>query len=254
MRVQKRTSVLGLIVVAVGLTSCSSASEPQGRTGNLGNGVFLYECQDTSDPACSGGTGNMMPGCAGQRTVDWPGTAREEQAKQCFPSRVGLGARFRIQYRASSEAPNPGNPVIKPIAPSFLQLLGDGVFEAKRLGQAGLYAVGSTNGQLYDYTLVKVEPLGSIRLTAPDDQPIPTQVNLRVGDTKEMRATAFSLANAALAGSLPYAWTVSDDRVAVLETGSPSATLRVRGVAPGSAKVSAKVGSSETSTLVTVTP
>ena len=179
------------------------------KRGELGVGVFRYECINSTDPFCPDGL----------EATD-------------FPDRIGEGSLFDMSFSG------PAN-VLVPASPEHVEVESD-AFRAIAQGSVALLAQNEGRNQVVDFIHLTIARAFELRLAAQDGDD-PTE-ELVVGDSEVVRARAVSLGGATLAGVRTFEWTSSDESVAILETSTYSAVKTVRGVAPGDATITVTSG------------
>src|SRR5262249_39825982 len=150
----------GMKIAAVfgvaGLVACAGDARGPGREGDLGRGVFEYQCLTDQDPACPEGS-QAMPGCSG-----YAGTT--PSSTTCFPSGIAVGGRFRVMFVPNASTTKVGNPTLKGVATDFLSALGDGQFKGIKPGYVGIYTQSTVDSTLIDYTMVKLEQIARVQI------------------------------------------------------------------------------------------
>ena len=225
-------------IVAVTIAACSSVGST-GRTGDLGHGVFYYQCQTDQDPICPEGS-TTMQGCAR--------TSANPTGVQCFPSSVAVGGRFRIQYAPNGSAEQVGNPVLRTVSGDYMSALGDGSFKALKTGYVGIYSQSTVDSTLVDYTLVKINPISALRISdTTTKKAVPTNILLTRGASAAYKIAAFDSNSQPLAGAIEsFVWETSDARTVALQDEPHTATMHVSAVAAGSATLTAYADDSKT--------
>jgi hypothetical protein len=229
----------GVITVATvlalaGIGACSGSAAPPGREGNLGHGIFDYQCITDQDPACPEGT-NTMPGCGGFASTTPTST-------QCFPSAVAVGGRFRVQYSPNTDTTKVGNPTLKGVATDFLSSLGDGQFKAIKPGWVGVYSQSTVDSTLVDYTLVKVSAITRVQIVdvATKRGVPPGGVSLSTGGVAAYKINALDPNGQPLAGAVEgFLWETSDAKIISLNEDPHTAQMTVGALATGAATLTA---------------
>jgi hypothetical protein len=230
--------------LAWALSACGSLGESSGREGDLGNGVFAYNCQDPSDPTCPVGK-TSIPGCDSYQGYQSAGTGTN-----CFPSSIAVGGKFRIQYYANPNlVQSTGNPTIRAVSSDYLETAGDGIFLAKKPGMDGVLATSTVNSQIIDYTILRIAPIANLKLRDDAGQPATTSITLKVGAQTTYHVLAVGSLTEQLAGAINVTWTSADPTIVKLVTGNPSAAMTIQGVAAGNSTISAKTDNNISVTL-----
>jgi hypothetical protein len=162
----------GAVLFAVGgaLVACSGTGET-GKEGNLGHGMFLYECDNDQDPACPPGLTTMAQDCQ-ERYSNNVGV-------QCFPTSVALNGRFRMQFYPDPNLANLGNPVLNVVGAAYMKATGDGHFTGIKAGSVAVYAQSTVDSTLVDYTVVKIAPIAKLQMNdLTTKKGVPSQVTV----------------------------------------------------------------------------
>ena len=231
----------GLSAIVLAVVACGASSAPTGREGNLGHGVFQYQCDTDQDPICPAGL-KTMQGCNVTDNTLIPAGI------QCFPSEVAAGGRFRLQYQLNRDTTNVGNPVLKVVSADFMAGLGDGQFRANKPGVVGVYTQSTVDSTLVDYTLIKISAIHKIQIQDPKTR---HAVASPTALTKGLAATFSLIAqdqnNQPLAGAIDtFTWESSDPTIVTLVTDPQSASVQVTGVAVGKATLTAYADDTKT--------
>jgi hypothetical protein len=231
------------VAIVVGAIAACSASASTGREGNLGHGVFQYQCDTDQDPICPEGH-RTMAGC------DVTNGQYIPAGTQCFPSGVAVGGRFHIGYQLNSSTSNSGigNPVLKVVSPDYMSGQGDGQFKGLKPGFVGLYSQSTVDSTLVDYTLIKIEAIAKVQiLDAVTKKGVPAQVPLAKGMAASFKITALDQNGQALAGAVEsFLWETSDATIVSLADDPHTAAIHVNGVAAGKATLTAYADDSKT--------
>lgn len=232
------TKAAGLALVSIMATGCIDSFEPdpvvEEATGELGHGMFRWDCVDASDPTC--GTG-------------------------VFPTVVALGSRFDLAFIGSVELPDDlGSSELEPVSPSRLSTdAGDHV--ALRPGDVSV--VSMAGGYAVDFVSLRIVPVDELILgeyESADPGPCDdidsdgvcdgtggvvhdAPVELVVGESIDVRARALGDWSD-LAGALPYSWeSLTPELVGVTRASGRSAELEVYG--KGTAQLLVRAGDFE---------
>ncbi|MEO6574743.1 MAG: hypothetical protein ABIP89_12940 [Polyangiaceae bacterium] len=222
------TRTLRVVLLFGLLAGCSSNGEVNG---NLGRGSFSYKCVDQSDSACASAT-----------------TGPTE-----FPGSIAEGAQFRLDYKANGDPTKSGNPTLRPVSNVYLAKEAD-TFTSLKSGFGAVIAKSTTTGEVLDYTLIKINPVGSLRLSGTDGNLPPPTVTLAKNAIQEYAVAALGVHGETLDGTLGYQWVSSDPAVVTLQQGNPAARMKVLASNTGTATLTVSLGSQTKTLTVTVTP
>lgn len=229
----RRFHVAVLVSIVAGCSSSGST-----RSGNLGHGTFNYKCVDQSDAACKTATITTGP---------LAGPAE-------FPGAIAEGAQFRMAYVIKpGDETLAGNPTLRVVSNVYLTKESD-TFTALKSGFGAVVAKSTTTGQVIDYTLIKINPVGSLRLSDPGGGLPPPTVTLARGVTTEYVVEALGLHGETLDGTLGYKWDTSDATVVTLQMGNPTARMKVLASKAGTATLTVTLGTQSKLLSITVTP
>ena len=193
----------------LGLTACSDSytHEPGPAHGELGVGVFLYQCPTSGDPFCDGGTG-----------------VGDE-----FPRAFALGGRINLQYdwRDDDEHLTDPPPQLQSASPSLLTRDGDG-FTALTTGHAAILAVTGNNEvvDLIHLHIREVDALQVVPAELTDAAPL-QELTLSAGSTSELQALAVDTDRVLLGGVLGHTWTSADPAVLAVVAGGDTGRVRI---------------------------
>ena len=221
----------------VGLIAGCGSSDGS-RNGNLGHGTFNYKCVDQSDSACK--TTKLTTG---------PLTGPLE-----FPGAIAEGAQFRLEYGVKTgDETTAGNPTLRVVSNVYLTKESD-TFTALKTGFGAVVAKSTTTGKVIDYTLIKINPVGSLRLSDPGGGLPPPTVTLAKGVTTDYVVEALGAHGETLDGTLGYKWDSSDPTVVTLQMGSPTARMKILASKAGTATLTVTLGTQSKILSITVTP
>ncbi|HEY0137067.1 MAG TPA: hypothetical protein VGB85_23450 [Nannocystis sp.] len=202
-------------VLALGLTACSDTYDPNPgpKYGELGVGVFLYECPSSGDPFCSDGTG----------TGDQ------------FPQAFALGGRINLEYDWRDDAEHIGDPPpqLQSAAPSLLTRKGDG-FTALATGYAAVLAV-TGNNEIVDLVHLHIREIAELQVVPADQHgaaPL-QQLTLDRGGERELQAIAVDSDSVLLGGVLGHTWTSADPTIVSIVAGGDSGRARIEALQSG---------------------
>lgn len=196
--------------------ACSSTSSGAKATGELGNGTFDYTCARASDPVCAGGA-----------------------VASNFPDCLMEGGEFEIDYTIEDldELESYGTDFIyvKPASPTYF----DGVdaLTAIKTGRAALVAYADDN--VIDILHLAIVPPTSMSITNVDTTVLGPVVELEVGESLILSATANSSACAQAGGGLRVSSTSSDPGVVTV---GGLDVVALSGIAEGSATITVQMG------------
>ena len=197
------------LLLVLTLTACSDSytHDPGPAYGELGVGVFLYECPTSGDPFCDGGTG-----------------VGDE-----FPRAFALGGRINLQYDWRDDAEHIGDPPpqLQSASSSFLTREGDG-FTALATGYAAVLAVTGNNEvvDLIHLQIREVDALQVVPAELPGAAPLQA-LTLAAGTTSELQALAVDTDRVLLGGVLGHTWTSADPEIVAVVAGGDSGRVRV---------------------------
>lgn len=230
------------IVAASVLAGCSSdpaPGSPAYQEGRLGNGGFVFNCDDSVD---------CTPSSTAART---------------FPEAVALGSTFGVRFlpRSSNDIdigvnddPTPNGITVQPVGRGFLSAEGTDGLVAKQAGQGTLVARDAA-GTVYDFTTLRIAQPDALAIYGTTGSGISssrvTAISLSVGRSASYRARALEK-GVALAGTFPSEWVSSDTTVAdVVMDSTRSATLTAKKAGNVTLKVSGAAFSAEIPVEVT---
>lgn len=209
-------AALALTTTVGGACVSSSVSEPvvEESTGELGQGVFRWDCVDDSDGTC--GTG-------------------------VFPSAVAVGSRFGLEFFPDEDLPSEiVSFSIDSVSPRLIDTDG-GDFVARDRGTVSLLATGDGYG--VDFVVIQALPIDRIELTRASydrDSSGPTGPVAQVGRVIRAEAALFG-GHERLAGALDYEWdNLTPDMVELYDAADNEVTLF--GVREGVARIAVRAG------------
>jgi hypothetical protein len=217
-----------LAALALFGTACDVDPESNETPGELGEGVFKYECVDAQDEACDG---------AARASV--------------FPTKVATNSSFDLsydQFDATSVGPAF---VIEPVAEKIASTSGDG-FRANAPGTTAFLARQTSDGALVDFVHLRVAAVASLSVVADDEPSLST--TLDVGESHLLLVSPQGEDDTTLAGSMKYTWTTSDDAVLSLGLVSEGREMEIVAEAPGSAELRVETGGVSKTIAFTVKP
>lgn len=235
MRLHSKRSNLAVAALGLALGGGCLNSTPappvQETTGELGNGVFRWDCVSSADPTC--GTG-------------------------VFPTAVAVGSRFELVFVGGNHLPDGlGVATLDPVSPTRLADTGVAL-EALRAGEVSVAAFG--DGYAIDYLTLHLRPVDDLMLGEYEssyDEPCDDfdfddvcdgtggvvadpPVSLVVGEVTRVRARPFG-GGRDLAGALDYTWTsLTPD---LLDVGDPTGRgARLTPLGVGVVRLSVRAG------------
>jgi len=192
--------VLGIVAVALAAACNPSPQDsPQYQPGALGNGGFLFQCDDSV--SCNPYNGDAAK----------------------FPHTVALGSTFTVKFvpkgdTFSTTDPSQGQ-TLGVVSDSFMSITPTGGVSALRPG-FGTILARDTGGRLVDFTSMEIRKPDSVAVfdaakieSSGEVAAKLDSVSVKVGDEVSLRAVARSH-NQDLAGALRYDWTTNDARTA----------------------------------------
>lgn len=209
-------------------TACDVDPEKNETPGELGKGVFRYECVDAEDEACGG-----------------------QATASTFPAAVATNSSFDLAYDPFDTTSVGSAFVIEPVAEKFVSPSGD-AFRAHAAGTTAFLARQTSDGALIDFVHIRVANVVSLSVLAEDEPSLST--TLSVGEEHLLVASALDADDTALAGSMKYTWTTSDANVVSLGLVSEGREMAISAVAPGTADVRVETGGVSKTLALTVQP
>ncbi len=222
----KWASVLPLLAAALALGACSSkADSPSYKPGELGNGGFVFTCDDSV--ACN-----------------------KFNAAAQFPNVVAQSATFKVRYvprDAKTNDPGSGAGVtVSPVGTTYLSTGADGLVGLK--GGIGTITARNAQGSLVEFTTIKIEKPDAIvvydgEYTGTTTPVTIDKVRLKVGQPKTLRALS-RRAGRDLAGMLNYQWSTENEAVVRVDgTTQSTGKITIVGNAAGSTTITVEGGS-----------
>lgn len=209
-------------------TACDVDPESGETPGELGEGVFRYECVDGQDVACNGST-----------------------IASTFPTAVATNSSFDLAYDPFDTTSAGSAFVIEPVAEKIVSSSGD-AFRAHAAGTTAFLARQTADGALIDFVHLRVENVSALSVVADAGSSLSTK--LSVGEEALLVVTALGADGAALAGSMKYTWTTSDDAVLSLGLVSEGRDMEIVAESPGSAELRVESGGVSKTLAFTVEP
>lgn len=206
MRTTQTAFVTSIVLSAFALGGCSgnpSAGSPAYKEGKLGNGSFLFKCDDSV--ACD----------------RWS----TDSAKD-FPTQIATGSNFNLRFVADGQEGGSldidgktyEGVTLEPLSP-YVSKGPDG-FSAIKPGYGTVVAKDAT-GRIIDYVNLKIVLPDGIVVYKSDykgtDPPRVQAINMSVGQTQSFRTVAeYKLE--AIAGSVRIKWESADPTIAQVES------------------------------------
>ncbi len=224
-----------LSAVAVAFLGCNMRPSLDGESGELGRGVFYYNCVNiTYDSACFD-------------TTETPN----------YPEVLAEGAMFDMEYALDL---NDGYDTLKviPASPNHVSEAG-GVLTLEASDFVAIFSVEGPN-QIVDIVHILGMPITDMAIVGSswDGGNVEFQsiesIELEVGQTLKLRGVAMDDFGRALAGLIRYDWTVGDEEVIALGPNTTDSVFTLEGLTPGATTLIVDVGGSiEKEFLVEVT-
>jgi hypothetical protein len=210
-----------------------------GKTGNLNQGTFTYQCRGGADPGC-------FEDGAPPKAFDF--SIRSERP---FPAAIAESTRFGVRFspKIGSDAVSPSADLdVQSASPSALQAspATDGtVFVAMREGTHAIYVQESPT-TILDFTKLRVvRPSALLFSTRTLTRSVSGEsVTVAVGEPAEVFVYAANEQRAPLAGLVTAQWSNDAAEVAVIGGDRPegAAQISFAGGRDGVAKLTASVG------------
>ncbi|HEU4534836.1 MAG TPA: Ig-like domain-containing protein [Polyangiaceae bacterium] len=229
----------GALVAAIGAAAALGGCDPDDfdrslSEGELAKGDFKYACVSPADVACE------------YRCTFFTceASATNEQAS-LFPENIAVGALFALSYEYDGTASGGSRYRVQPASPAWVDEAGAGAggesktFVARRAGQLAFLA-RDQGGRVIDLLHVAFVPLHHLEVN--DFGAAAVSVPLEPGDSYSLQVYPQGVDGRQLGGALTYAWTSSDEAVALVAQGSASDRVKIEAKAPGTATVRVAVG------------
>lgn len=203
------------------LTACTDdyEYEPDPGYGELGVGVFLYECPTSGDSFCDGG-----------------------DPAPTFPTAFALGGRIFLQYAWKDDSDHFSDPVpqLQSASPLLLAPAGDG-FTAVATGYAAVLAV-TGNSEIVDLRHLHIREIDALQISGQGDPLALTELQLEPGIETTLQARAVDTDDRTLGGVLGYAWSTGDAAILSITAGAESGQVRLQAVGPGETTLTLTLG------------
>lgn len=231
--------VLGIVVVALAAACNPSPQDsPQYQPGALGNGGFLFQCDDSV--SCNPYNGDAAK----------------------FPHTVALGSTFTVKFVPKGDTfkttdPSQGQ-TLGVVSETFMSITPTGSVSALKPG-FGTILARDTGGRLVDFTSMEIRKPDSVAVfdaakieSSGEVAAKLDSVSVKVGDQISLRAVARSH-NQDLAGSLRYDWTTNDASIADIG-GATDTKVTVVAKKAGTTTLTVEGGTFKQDISVEVTP
>jgi hypothetical protein len=203
-----RGGAFGVLLVAVGSvlgctieTGDEAGPESDPRPGELGQGVFIYECVNNDDPVCP-----------------------DALMADTFPEQVATGSIFDVSFEQTAPDAPQSAIEISSGSDTYISDLGT-AFRANQAGWGVLLARRTVDGLTLDILHLTIVDLAEIEITQPNsDAPL---IVMQADQEQELRATPMADNGMVLGGALDFTWTSSDASVVQPMLASPSAFMRI---------------------------
>jgi hypothetical protein len=211
-----RRWALTLLSLATAACSGSGGVNP-GTVGELGEGVFNYQCVDDGDAVCNE-----------TASVDSQAVETDLGVNGELPTAVAVGARFDVHYFGQITTDD-GEILLLDVVPARSEdVHNKGGFI---ITSPGLFAflARSPKGVVADFT--HLEAMVPTDLDIWKDEVRVSSFELMEGAEANLAVVANDDAGIALAGALPYTWESSDEDLVVVgpagTTGTPSGGIEI---------------------------
>jgi hypothetical protein len=217
--------------MTLALAACGGlSSDPTGTLGELGNGVFSYQCVGDGDAACEG--------LAVGKPLDQP---------------IAVGSRFGLSFQATEG----GSARIEPASRELIEPVSTrrDTFEALRPGAVAMLAL--RGDRAVDMLHVLVFDIADLRVDLQSDgsgamETAITGVTLPVGGSAALLASPRAEDGELLVGHLPYSWSTPDPAIATLAAAPNDNAIVIEGAGQGSTMLTVTVGERSRSITVEV--
>ncbi len=221
------------LLLLAALSACTNdyEYEPDPGYGELGVGVFLYECPTSGDSFCD--DGNPAP---------------------VFPSAFALGGRIHLQYDWKDDSDHFADPLpqLQSAAPKLLAPASDG-FTAIATGYAAVLAV-TGNSEVVDLRHLHIREIDHLQVSNIGDTLAITELTLEPNSETLLQARALDLDAVTLGGVLGYAWSTGDPDILAITAGADSGQVRVQAGKPGETTLTLLLDDHTVVVAVTVNP
>ncbi|MBK7827894.1 hypothetical protein [Nannocystis sp.] len=224
---------LRFLLLLAALPACSDDYEykPDPGYGELGVGVFLYECPTSGDPYCANGS-----------------PAAE------FPQAFALGGRIHLKYNWKDDSEHFSDPLpqLQSASPTLLARESDG-FTALATGYAAVLAV-TGNSEIVDLRHLHIREIDALRVSNIGDTLPLSELHLEAGAETLLQARALDVDDVTLGGVLGHAWTTADPDILSITAGADSGQVRLQGGLAGDTTLTLTLGELSVAIAVTIEP
>jgi hypothetical protein len=231
------------------LTAGCSGGDVPGTVGDLGEGVFRYDCVADGDARCNT-----------SQAVDRMAVGSDLGIDPELPVAVAVGARFDLSYIGDFVTDQGESLILDTVSARTDVVTDSGGFVIE---QPGTFAFLARSPQGYVADFVHLEAAAVDAIDIWHEETRKDAVELVEGTETTLGVVASSDVSIALAGGLAYQWASSDDAVAGVDSvgssGMPSGVeinddeVRLVAIAAGTATVTVTVGEISHDFTVTVT-
>ena len=195
-------------LTAPGCVYDPDADDRPSRPGELGAGDFLYVCVGDSDPLCAEGS-----------------------VAETFPERIAVGGRFGLDFDPNDTIGSDGVG-LRIEAPDETSVRTElGTFSIEQAGYQVFLAV-SNESEVVDLKHMLAANIERISVRTMDSQDLDT-IELALGDAITVSAIPQDRLRSTLAGSLDYAWSMTDPSIAAVATVDEDFDVTIEAVAEG---------------------
>ncbi len=221
------------LLLLAALSGCTDdyQYEPDPGYGELGIGVFLYECPTSGDSFCPDGSPAPV-----------------------FPQAFALGGRIHLQYDWKDDSDHFGDPQpqLQSASPQLLAPAADG-FTAVATGYAAVLAV-TGNSEVVDLRHLHIREVASLQASTLGETLPLTELTLAPASEAVLQARAVDADDITLGGVLGYAWSTGDANILTITAGADSGQVRVQAVNQGETTLNLLLGERSLAITVTVGP
>lgn len=221
------------LLLLAALSGCTDdyQYEPDPGYGELGIGVFLYECPTSGDSFCPDGSPAPV-----------------------FPQAFALGGRIHLQYDWKDDSDHFGDPQpqLQSASPQLLAPAADG-FTAVATGYAAVLAV-TGNSEVVDLRHLHIREVASLQASTLGETLPLTELTLEPASEAVLQARAVDADDITLGGVLGYAWSTGDANILTITAGADSGQVRVQAVNQGETTLNLLLGERSLAITVTVGP
>ena len=195
-------------LAAPGCVIDEDADDRPSRPGELGAGDFLYVCVGDSDPLCAQGS-----------------------VAETFPERIAVGGRFALDFNPNDTIFSDGV-ALRIEAPNETLVKAElGSFSIEEAGYQVFLAV-SSESEVVDLQHILAANIERISVRTMDSQDLDT-IELALGESITVSAVPQDRLRSTLAGSLDYAWSITDPEIADVATVDEDFDVTIEAVSEG---------------------